>query len=188
MYFSPRRGIEPRSPAWQAGILTTILPRIPHLLRANIINSFKSTSRFGWWNSHQLEHWILARKKTKKHQMRHKPGISKHYSTMRNFYNLICLDTCETYESFVGDFFLLSFLWIDSTLTFDLLPWSDETLSARLNFFGGLILQILGEIIRKKNDSERLEGTNFRYCSWIYGTIPRIRTYSLHFSWFFQVS
>ena len=24
---SPRRGIEPRSPAWQAGILTTILPR-----------------------------------------------------------------------------------------------------------------------------------------------------------------
>ena len=25
---SPRRGIEPRSPAWQAGILTTILPRI----------------------------------------------------------------------------------------------------------------------------------------------------------------
>ena len=24
----PRRGIEPRSPAWQAGILTTILPRI----------------------------------------------------------------------------------------------------------------------------------------------------------------
>ena len=82
--------------------------------------------------------------------MRHKPGISKHYSTMRNFYNLICLDTCETYESFVGDFFLLFFLWIDSTLTFDLLPWSDETLSARLNFFGGLILQILGEIIRKK--------------------------------------
>ena len=25
---SPRRGIEPRSPAWQAGILATILPRI----------------------------------------------------------------------------------------------------------------------------------------------------------------
>ena len=25
---SPRRGIEPRSPAWQAGILTTILPRM----------------------------------------------------------------------------------------------------------------------------------------------------------------
>ena len=25
---TPRRGIEPRSPAWQAGILTTILPRI----------------------------------------------------------------------------------------------------------------------------------------------------------------
>ena len=24
---SPQRGIEPRSPAWQAGILTTILPR-----------------------------------------------------------------------------------------------------------------------------------------------------------------
>ena len=41
--------------------------------------------------------------------MRHKPGISKHYSTMRNFYNLICLDTCETYKSFVGDFFFFSF-------------------------------------------------------------------------------
>ena len=26
--YPPRRGIEPRSPAWQAGILTTILPRI----------------------------------------------------------------------------------------------------------------------------------------------------------------
>ena len=26
----PRRGIEPRSPAWQAGILTTILPRMRH--------------------------------------------------------------------------------------------------------------------------------------------------------------
>ena len=25
--YPPRRGIEPRSPAWQAGILTTILPR-----------------------------------------------------------------------------------------------------------------------------------------------------------------
>ena len=97
-------------------------------------------------------------KQNKKHQIRHKPGITKHYSTIRNFYNLICLEqwyfslvwlpTCETYKSFVGDFFLL-FLWIDSTLTFDLLPWSDETLSARLNFFGGLILQILGEIIRK---------------------------------------
>ena len=46
--------------------------------------------------------------------------------------------------------FFLFFLWIDSALTFDLLPLSDETLSARLNFFGGLILQILGEIIRKK--------------------------------------
>ena len=29
---SPRRGIEPRSPAWQAGILTTILSRIRCLL------------------------------------------------------------------------------------------------------------------------------------------------------------
>ena len=28
IYWSPRRGIEPRSPAWQAGILTTILSRI----------------------------------------------------------------------------------------------------------------------------------------------------------------
>ena len=28
---SPRRGIEPRSPAWQAGILTTILTRISYL-------------------------------------------------------------------------------------------------------------------------------------------------------------
>ena len=53
-------------------------------------------------------------------------------------------------QIFCGWFFFLFFLWIDSTLTFDLLPWSDETLSARLNFFGGLILQILGEIIRKK--------------------------------------
>ena len=26
--YPPRRGIEPRSPAWQAGILTTILPRM----------------------------------------------------------------------------------------------------------------------------------------------------------------
>ena len=36
----PRRGIEPRSPAWQAGILTTILPRIAdissHLLHLNL--------------------------------------------------------------------------------------------------------------------------------------------------------
>ena len=53
-------------------------------------------------------------------------------------------------QIFCGWFFFILFLWIDSTLTFDLLPWSDETLSARLNFFGGLILQILGEIIRKK--------------------------------------
>ena len=30
---SPRRGIEPRSPAWQAGILTTILPRIGTLMQ-----------------------------------------------------------------------------------------------------------------------------------------------------------
>ncbi len=29
---SPRRGIEPRSPAWQAGILTTILTRIRYLI------------------------------------------------------------------------------------------------------------------------------------------------------------
>ena len=33
----PRRGIEPRSPAWQAGILTTILPRT----RLNRIGKFK---------------------------------------------------------------------------------------------------------------------------------------------------
>ena len=31
---SPRRGIEPRSPAWQAGILTTILSRITGILVA----------------------------------------------------------------------------------------------------------------------------------------------------------
>ena len=82
--------------------------------------------------------------------MRHKPGISKHYSTMRNFYNLICLDTCETYESFVGDFFLLFFLWIDSALTFDLLPWSDETLSARLNFWWLNFADIGGDNQKKK--------------------------------------
>ena len=31
--------------------------------------------------------------------MRHKLGISKHYSTMRNFYNLICLDQGGAHDS-----------------------------------------------------------------------------------------
>ena len=35
---SPRRGIEPRSPAWQAGILTTILPRTSHHFMKHILN------------------------------------------------------------------------------------------------------------------------------------------------------
>ena len=34
--YPPRRGIEPRSPAWQAGILTTILPRMS--LHSELIN------------------------------------------------------------------------------------------------------------------------------------------------------
>ena len=37
---SPRRGIEPRSPAWQAGILTTILPRIRAKVKWLLINLF----------------------------------------------------------------------------------------------------------------------------------------------------
>ena len=40
---SPRRGIEPRSPAWQAGILTTILPRTWWL----IVATFWLRSVFG---------------------------------------------------------------------------------------------------------------------------------------------
>ena len=39
----PRRGIEPRSPAWQAGILTTILPRTPRLYR-----KYKNLIRHLW--------------------------------------------------------------------------------------------------------------------------------------------
>ena len=53
-------------------------------------------------------------------------------------------------QIFCGWCFFLLFLWIDSTLTFDLLPWSDETLPGRLNFCGGLILQILGRSSEKK--------------------------------------
>ena len=136
-------------------------------------------------------------KQNKKHQIRHKPGISKHYSTMRNFYNLVCLEqwyfslvwlpTCETYKSFVGDFFpFLSLNWLDLNFWFIAVIRWDTTWS--LKFLWWLNFADIGEIIRKKNDVVRLEDTNFPYCSWIYSTIPRIRTYSLHFSWFFQVS
>ena len=80
--------------------------------------------------------------------MRHKPGISKHCSTMRNFYNLICLDTCETYESFVGDFFLLFFLWIDSTFWFiAVIRW--DTICS-LEFFWWLNFADIGGDNQKK--------------------------------------
>ena len=39
-YVSPRRGIEPQSPAWQAGILTTILPRMSHYIVNRWIYSY----------------------------------------------------------------------------------------------------------------------------------------------------
>ena len=42
---SPRRGIEPRSPAWQAGILTTILPRTCWDLESSILSWLVSLDR-----------------------------------------------------------------------------------------------------------------------------------------------
>ena len=42
--FPPRRGIEPRSPAWQAGILTTILPRNRYRER-NCIDNFSGQTK-----------------------------------------------------------------------------------------------------------------------------------------------
>ena len=44
--YPPRRGIEPRSPAWQAGILTTILPRTRQPM-ANILIVSDSRIFFG---------------------------------------------------------------------------------------------------------------------------------------------
>lgn len=49
---SPRRGIEPRSPAWQAGILTTILPR---------------TRKTVWNSSQLLKKYIFLHKISFKH-------------------------------------------------------------------------------------------------------------------------
>ena len=39
---SPRRGIEPRSPAWQAGILTTILTRMTYI---KVLSNFLSLTK-----------------------------------------------------------------------------------------------------------------------------------------------
>ena len=39
---SPRRGIEPRSPAWQAGILTTILSRMRYGRMSSLLSVYKS--------------------------------------------------------------------------------------------------------------------------------------------------
>ena len=49
---SPRRGIEPRSPAWQAGILTTILSRTNESLRAKT----QTDSRQNLWVSYRILH------------------------------------------------------------------------------------------------------------------------------------
>ena len=61
----PRRGIEPRSPAWQAGILTTILPRIAGVgccSRADLIDNcvlVDSASRFlCCWTNYIWSKWF----------------------------------------------------------------------------------------------------------------------------------
>ena len=105
------------------------------------------------WNTESLP------EKNKKHQIRHKPGISKHYSAMRNFYNLICLEqwyfslvwlpTCETYKSFVGDFFsFLSLNWLGLNFWFiAVIRW--DTICS-LEFFWWLNFADIGGDNQKK--------------------------------------